>query len=140
MKKYCSKCGHPTEYALNKPKYCEKCKNPFESLLGMDNFKTSNSTRIEKPIRKIEFELDEDDTRYDDGEINIDLAKDIKSLEFEEIHIPKQQKETIGSIINSVDKEAIAKTKKRNKRVPKKEAKEKLKEILSEGKTLRPKK
>lgn len=138
MKKYCSKCGHPTEYTLSKPEYCEKCKNPFESL-GMNGPKMVKNIRLEKPIRKIEFELDEEDT-YNNEDRNIDLAKDIKRLEFEEIHIPKRQKETIGSIINSVGEEGIAKTKKRNKRVPKKEAKEKLKEILNEGKTLRPKK
>jgi hypothetical protein len=29
LKIYCSECGSPTEYSLNKPKFCTNCGNSF---------------------------------------------------------------------------------------------------------------
>jgi len=140
MKKYCQKCGHPNEYNLKKPEYCGKCKQPFYSIeLKNDEVKSNyinKNIAIKEAFADIDI-IDDEGAEF----IDVETLKEIKNLEFEELAAPRRRKETIGSIINSgSDSAEIKKSKKKNKKLSKKESQMMLKEVLDEGKSLRPKK
>lgn len=122
MKQYCIKCGHPTEYSLTKPKFCSKCGAGF----------TAQAAQVKNiKIDKIEVELENE-------EKNI-----IKNIEFEEIYVPKNSRETLGSILKKGrdnDQNNKPQKKKRGKKISKEDSEKMLKEILAESKALKPKK
>lgn len=122
MKQYCIKCGQPTEYLLNQPKFCNKCGAGFTvQVAQVKNIK----------IDKIEVELENE-------EKNI-----IKNIEFEEIYVPENSRETLGSILKKEpnnDQKNKPQKKKRGKKIPKEDSEKMLKEILDESKALKPKK
>lgn len=127
MKQYCLKCGHPTEYSISKPNFCSKCGNPFNS--------TQKEAQEPKKLvikDKIDIDIEED---YDGEDIKM---PNIKALEIEEIIIPQEEKETLGSILRknkSLDNPAPKRRKKT--KISKKESKKILEDLLSEAKTSR---
>lgn len=126
MKKYCQKCGAPTEYTLTKPKFCSKCGTSFEQN------QTQSISKKQILINKHE----EDDIL--DEEIS-DNYKKIENLEFEPIVASKLRGEKLQDIIRQssvTDK----KNKKKKKKTPKSEINKIFKDTLDEAKTLRPKK
>ena len=126
MKKYCQKCGAPTEYTLTKPKFCSKCGTSFEQN------QTQSISKKQILINKHE----EDDIL--DEEIS-DNYKKIENLEFEPIVASKLRGEKLQDIIRQssvTDK----KNRKKKKKTPKSEINKIFKDTLDEAKTLRPKK
>lgn len=68
LKIYCSDCGAPTEYSLNKPKFCSGCARPFVNSLAN---KSQNQVTQVKPILKNKnHENDYEDDDHQDQEIN----------------------------------------------------------------------
>jgi len=128
MKKYCQKCGAPTEYTLTKPKYCSKCGSPFDAI---DDLKSTNKV--------LKIELNEDLDSYSSEFSDADDYKNIKNLEFDELSASKLKGEKLEDVI----KQNISPSKrgKRKKiKISKSETDRILKETLNEAKTLRPKK
>jgi len=126
MKKYCQKCGAPTEYTLTKPKYCSKCGESFDLV------------NESKSIKKI-LEPENDQFIEDCLTENSDIYKNIKVLEFEEVSSSKLKGEKLEDIIKQGSLPQKKNKRKRNK-ILKSETDRILEETLNEAKTLRPKK
>lgn len=105
LKIYCSECGAPTEYSLNKPKFCTNCGNSFFGAKKEE--KVVQKVLLQKPTitakRQNIEPLDIDDDEFETEEIN--HVPDITELNFD-IQIQPDISETIGNIMGtSVDKE-----------------------------------
>lgn len=114
LKLYCSECGTPTEYSLNKPKFCSNCGNSFFGNKREE--KVVQKTLLQKPTLKAKRQnvepQDIDDDDYEITEVN--QMPDIEGLDFD-IHVQPDHKETIGNIVgtskekeNSLRKNRIA--------------------------------
>ena len=126
LKKYCSKCGSPTEYSLIKPKFCSKCGNS----LDLNNIKNIVQSTV---LNKIEIE---DDFSEENDEIN--NVPDIKSLQFENISSSEIRGEKLMDIIRNQNGEKTSRrTKGKRVKISAQEAKKLAQEVLNEGKTLR---
>ena len=126
MKKYCQKCGAPTEYTLTKPKYCTKCGSPFDAA---DQLKSTEKV--------LKMEIDEDLDGYS-SESSGDY-KNIKNLEFDELSASKLKGEKLEDLIKQ-NVSPSKKGKRKKIKISKSETDRILKETLNEAKTLRPKK
>lgn len=100
LKLYCSQCGTPTEYSLNKPKFCSNCGNPFSGNKKED--KVIQKTLLQKPtIQSKRKNIEPLDIEEDDYEItDSNEIPDLEELNFD-IHIQPDQKQTIGNIIGT---------------------------------------
>lgn len=130
MKQYCINCGNPTEYSLIKPKFCNQCGRNF-------NLETKSNKKIDiETVSK----YDEDFDDLENEQVRIPI---LNSLEIEEIFIPIEKGETLGSILNDQNNKNSVNTntkRKKNKKMSKKENKKILEEVLRESKSLRTKK
>jgi hypothetical protein len=92
LKTYCSECGAPTEYSLNKPKFCSSCGNSFDKKTAVPVLKPKRTiSKIQEPIDEIE---DMDDI---DGGEDVDHVPDIQKIDYE-LSLPPKNKETIGNL------------------------------------------
>lgn len=141
LKIYCTECGHPTTYSLNKPKFCSNCGNSFEKI-------TINKTQPEKPtfakiqphkkiIARNENNNFEDNEDFDyDNDVNI--VPDLNGLDCEILESKKQNLK-IKDIIGTADAREKNKNK-NNKKLSKIEKRKFLEEFKREAGALRPKK
>jgi len=90
LKTYCSECGGPTEYSLNKPKFCSNCGNSFDKKVALQVLKPKRTiSRVQEPT--------EDDIEdIDEGE-EINYVPDIQKIDYE-LSLPPKNKETIGNL------------------------------------------
>ena len=94
MKMYCSSCGSPTEYSVNKPKFCSNCGNSF----------FGNKPEVKKQKINIDVDIEdenEDSEEYEDN-ASMESIKKIRSLDYE-INTPKKSKQTIGDLVGTSD-------------------------------------
>lgn len=100
LKLYCSECGIPTEYSLNKPKFCSNCGNSFFG--NKKEEKVVQKTLLQKPTLKAKREniepLDIEDEDYEVTDVN--EMPDLDGLNFD-IQIQPDSKETIGNIVGT---------------------------------------
>ena len=84
LKIYCSECGSPTEYSLNKPKFCSSCGRSFQENIQA-NKSPGKDIATKKDFNKfkpIENDLEEDD--FSAVNEDIDVSKiNIKNLNIE---------------------------------------------------------
>jgi len=126
MRKYCQKCGAPTEYTLTKPKYCSKCGNPFDIVYDL---------KSTKKISKIEIDEDLDNNLSESSE----AYKSMQALEFDELIASKLKGEKLEDVIKQ-NISPSRKGKRKKIKISKSETDRIFKETLNEAKTLRPKK
>lgn len=135
LKIYCSECGSPTEYSLNKPKFCVNCGNSFFGTKKEE--KVVKKVLLQKPTitaksQNIES-LDIDD-EFDIKEIN--HVPDITELNFD-IQIQPDTSEKIGNIIGtSSEKENLLRSSRGKIKINRKEQ---LENFKKEAGAIRPK-
>jgi hypothetical protein len=132
LKIYCSECGSPTEYSLNKPKFCSHCGASFDSKYNI-NLKSDVAIKKQNIYEKIGAIEDEDDSDVDASIIN-----NIKRLDFEvsSVKLPKNKIKDIAGTSQGRERSEKGSRKKMSKL----EKKRILEEISNESKAIRPKK
>ena len=137
LKIYCSDCGSPTEYSLNKPKFCTNCGNSFFGEKKQQ--KTALPVQMQRPtITKAKrANIEPEDYEDDYAEVTeVNKIPDIDSLSFD-INIQPSNTETIGDIIgSSSDKENQLRKNKEKIKINKKDLLDSLKK---EGSAIKPK-
>ena len=89
LKIYCSQCGSPTEYSLNKPKFCSSCGASFYSNLKI-------VSKIQpKPIVNINNDIDESEDYTE-----VSQVPEINNLDFD-IDIERSPVQKISDIAGS---------------------------------------
>lgn len=100
LKVYCTECGSPTEYSLNKPKFCSSCANSFSGVKKEQP--VVQKVLMQKPIitakRQNIEPIDFEDEDLDITEIN--KVPDLDGLNFD-IQIQPDNIEKIGDIVGS---------------------------------------
>jgi len=133
LKIYCSECGSPTEYSLNKPKFCTNCGNSF---LGAKKEKVALPVQMQKPTlsKAKRPNIEPEDYEDDDTEITeVNEVPDIDNLDFD-VDIYQHKGEKIGNIIgSSKDNDA-----RKNRPKVAFNKKEQLENLAKEGGALRP--
>jgi len=136
LKIYCSECGSPTEYSLNKPKFCTNCGNSFfgakkeEKVALPVQMQNPTITKSKRP------NIEPEDYEDDDTEITeVNEMPDIDSLSFD-INIQPDIVEKIGDIIGSSDQENNLRKNKSKITINKKEQ---LENLSKEGSAIKPK-
>jgi len=131
LKIYCSECGSPTEYSLNKPKFCTNCGNSFFGAK-----KVTIPVQMQKPtITKAKRpNIEPEDYEDDDTQITeVNEMPDINNLDFD-INIQPDIVEKIGDIVGSSNNDL---RKNRSKITINK--KEQLESLSKEGSAIKPK-
>lgn len=100
LKIYCSECGSPTEYSLNKPKFCSGCGNPFSGTKKEQP--VVQKVLMQKPtIASKRPNIQVEDFEDDDLEVTeVNEVPDLDGLNFD-IQIQPDNVEKIGNIIGS---------------------------------------
>lgn len=93
LKIYCSECGAPTEYSMQKPKFCSSCGYSFFN--GKNQTILANTKTIVKETKIIENE----DYLEDEGE-EVNNIPSINNLLFD-LEIQSENKEKLGKIMGS---------------------------------------
>jgi len=135
LKIYCSDCGSPTEYSLNKPKFCTNCGNSF---LGVKKEKVALPVQMQKPIisKAKRQNIEPEDYEDDNAEITeVNEVPDIDNLDFD-IDIQPDIVEKIGDIIGSSDEPNFLRQNRSKLTINKKEQ---LESLSKEGSALKPK-
>jgi hypothetical protein len=136
LKIYCSECGSPTEYSLNKPKFCTNCGNSFFGAKKEE--KVALPVQMQKPtITKAKrSNIEPEDYEDDDSEITeVNQVPDIDGLAFD-INIQPDISEKIGDIIGSAGQENNLR--KNRSKIPINK-KEQLENLSKEGSAIKPK-
>jgi len=98
LKTYCSDCGAPTEYSLNKPKFCSSCGGAFDKKVALPALKPKRTiSKIQNPIQSESLDYIEDS---EDTVDEIDHVPNISSIDYE-LSLPQKNKETIGNLIGT---------------------------------------
>lgn len=130
LKFYCSECGNPTTYSLNKPKFCSSCGRGFSVA--------NNISRSSAVIQKTHTSLNED-IDMDLNEETISFNKNINKLDFE-IVSEKTQASKLKDVIGTSPRTKKDKTLKRSgAKMSKSEKKKILEEFSREAGTLKKK-
>jgi len=134
LKFYCSQCGNPTSYTLNKPKFCSHCGANFDSKYNI-NSKLDVTTKKQNTYKKIDIIEDENDL---DSDLDASIVNNIKKLDFEvsSVKFPKSKIKDIAGTSQGGDRRERGARKKMSKL----EKKKILEEIANESKAIRPKK
>jgi len=138
MKKYCMKCGSPTDFSMAKPKFCSSCGNSFEMGLAVDitNQPKKSFTKINKPLENI-ADIDYDG---DDSHDEVLSVPDISEINCE-YEVKKHQGVKFKSVIdNPLPPSRIKAERPKGKKMSKKETKEFLDSFKKEAGSIRPKK
>ncbi len=136
LKIYCTECGAPTEYSLNKPKFCSSCGYSFNGKVVKKEEKVVQKVLTQKPTisKRPNIELEE----YDDDEVEateVNQVPNIEDLQYD-IDIPQQKGQELGSIIGtSIGQENLFRKNKINEKIDKKQV---LENLAREGGALRP--
>lgn len=134
LKIYCSECGSPTEYSLNKPKFCTNCGNSF--LGTKKEEKVALPVQMQKPtITKAKRpNIEPEDYEDDDSEITeVNEVPDINNLDFD-IDVNEHKGEKIGNIVGSSNKNDLRKY----RSLEKVDSKKVLEDFAKEGGAIRP--
>ena len=134
LKIYCSECGSPTEYSLNKPKFCTNCGNSF--LGTKKEEKAALPVQMQKPtITKAKRpNIEPEDYEDDDSEITeVNEVPDINNLDFD-IDVNEHKGEKIGNIVGSSNKNDLRKY----RSLEKVDSKKVLEDFAKEGGAIRP--
>jgi len=133
LKIYCTECGAPTEYSLNKPKFCSSCGNSFGAKKQEE--KVVQKVLMQKPtiIAKRE-NIEPQDYEDDDAEISeVNEVPNINNLDFD-INLITPASEKIGNIVGSSEKNDL----RRNRSSEKVDRKKVLEDFAKEGGAIRP--
>ena len=146
LKIYCTECGAPTEYSLNKPKFCSSCGKPFDKNIVVNPVQLQKPTitkfeKIKKSISTDEDHYDEEDDNYYEDNASV---PNINKIDFEIsdiTHNKIKMRDVLPkrSEVTSSSSEEIAKPSKNNKLIKKKvKNQEFLNQFKAEAGTLRP--
>lgn len=138
MKKYCMKCGSPTDFSLTKPKFCSSCGTSFEVGLAVDINIPSKKTvnKFNRPLtNKIEDYIEDEDGFNDVKEVpNISEI----NCDYE---VVKHKGVKFKSVIDNPIPGASSKINRpKGKKMSKKEMQEFLDNFKKESGSIRPKK
>lgn len=136
MKKYCMKCGSPTDFSMIKPKFCSSCGNSFEIGLGVDIIPQAKKsfTKIPQPPENIA------DIDYDDDNDEVTEVPNISEINCD-YEVKKHQGVKFKSIIdNPIPPSSVKASRPKGKKMSKKEVKEFLDSFKKEAGSIRPKK
>lgn len=134
LKIYCTECGSPTEYSLNKPKFCANCGNSFTGAKKEE--KVALPVQMQKPtITKAKRpNIEPEDYEDKDMEISeVNEVPNIDNLDFD-ISVPTSTSEKIGNIVGSSKTNDLRKYRSSEKIDPKKV----LEDFAREGGAIRP--
>ena len=133
LKLYCSSCGSPTNYTLNKPKFCSHCGNSFDKSFGNVNVNQLPLQKITK-IQNTNLDYDVDD------ELDVkSFNKNLEKLNFD-IHVEKNKSNKIKDIAGTYKKGENSYNKKQpRKKMSKLEKKKILDDIKREASSIKPK-
>jgi uncharacterized Zn finger protein (UPF0148 family) len=130
LKIYCSECGSPTEYSLNKPKFCTNCGNSF---LGVRKEKVVLPVQMQKQTitkaKRTNIEPEDDDSEITE----VNEVPDINNLDFD-IDVNEHKGEKIRNIIGSSNKNDLRKY----RSLEKVDSKKVLEDFAKEGGAIRP--
>lgn len=135
LKVYCTECGAPTEYSLNKPKFCSSCGNPF---IGTKKEQpVVQKVLMQKPtIASKRPNIQVEDFEDDDLEVTeVNEVPNLDGLNFD-IQIQPDNVEKIGNIIGS---SAEGNSLRRNREKIKVNKKEQLENFQKEAGAIKPK-
>jgi uncharacterized Zn finger protein (UPF0148 family) len=135
LKIYCTECGGPTSYSVNKPKFCSHCGNAFDKLVV-------NKTQVQKetiskirPRQMEELNIEDDD---DEGS-EVNYVPEISKIDYEIIN-ESARKEKIGNIMGTSDPSMRTRQpRQKGKKITKAEKKKFLEDFQKEAGALRPK-
>ena len=154
--KYCPKCGKKNDFAAN---FCCICANPFVSLSSpassyskVESPPTQEQRRPVNPILKkkptqtykpvfTESDGDDTDDNYGDDDIDSNLIAGIQKLDVE-IQGVETKSSSIGALMQGGSEKSAAQALKEGKKQPKiskADRKAAVEQLMSEGKSLRPK-
>jgi hypothetical protein len=136
LKIYCSDCGSPTEYSLNKPKFCTNCGNSFFGSKKEE--KVALPVQMQKPTlsKAKRPNIEPEDYEDDDSEITeVNEMPDIDNLDFD-INIQRDIVEKIGDIVGSSDQQNTLRQNRSKLTINKKEQ---LESLSREGSAIKPK-
>lgn len=140
MKKYCMKCGSPTDFSIVKPKFCSNCGNSFETGLvaSVDSVAKKNNIKINKSLSNIQNDID-----IDFEEDQIDDIKNVPNIS--EINCDYEVNKHKGVKFKSVINNPIPPSKNKSerpkgKKMSKKDMQEFLDNFKKESGSIRPKK
>ena len=133
LKIYCTECGAPTEYSLNKPKFCSGCGNPFGAKKQEE--KVVQKVLLQKPTITAKREnIEPQDYEDNDAEVfEVNEVPDIDNLDFD-INLITPTSEKIGNIVGSSEKNDL----RRNRSSEKVDRKKVLEDFAKEGGAIRP--
>lgn len=101
LKIYCTDCGAPTEYSLNKPKFCSSCGYSFNGPVVKKEEKVVQKVLMQKPTIAKRPNIETEDYDDDDSEVTeVNYVPEINDLSFD-IDVQSRGKETLGSIMGS---------------------------------------
>jgi ribosomal protein L37E len=134
LKIYCTECGGPTSYSVNKPKFCSHCGNPFEKLVvNKTQFQKQTISKI-RPRQIEELNIEDDD---EGSEVN--YVPEISQIDCEIIG-ESNKKEKIGNIMGTSDPSMRTRQpRQKAKKITKAEKKKFLEDFQREAGSLRPK-
>ena len=127
LKQYCSECGNPTNYSLNKPKFCSSCGLNFDTK---DNLNSKSSAIVNKTKKISPSNKEDDDNGLEHYENNI------KQLDFD-ISTNKLVKNTIKDLMGTAEKGEQPRTPR--KKMSKLEKKKILQDFSNEARSIKPK-
>ena len=130
LKLYCTKCGSPTNYSLNKPKFCSACGKSFDEKASRNI--NNQQIKITKPtIDEIKNFDDEFDTESD----SVDISKiNLKNLNIEYIKDQSNKPKIKDLIGTSSGDNSLRKIKIKKQKINKKQF---LEDFQKEAGTLR---
>jgi uncharacterized Zn finger protein (UPF0148 family) len=134
LKIYCTECGAPTEYSLNKPKFCSSCGNPFSGAKKQEE-KVVQKVLLQKPTITAKREnIEPQDYEDDDAEVSeVNEVPNIDNLDFD-INLITPTSEKIGNIVGSSERNDL----RRNRSSEKVDRKKVLEDFAKEGGAIRP--
>jgi hypothetical protein len=133
LKIYCTECGAPTEYSLNKPKFCSGCGNPFGGKKQEE--KVVQKVLLQKPTITAKREnIEPQDYEDEDAEVSeVNEVPNIDNLDFD-INLITPTPEKIGNIVGSSERNDL----RRNRPSQKVDRKKVLEDFAKEGGAIRP--
>lgn len=136
LKIYCTDCGAPTEYSLNKPKFCSSCGFSFTGQVAKKEEKVVQKVLIQNPTIAKRPNIDPEDYEDEDTEITeADHVPEISDLSFD-LDVPSRQKQTLGSIMGtSQSQENQLRKNKSSQKIDKKKV---IEDFAKEGGAIRP--
>jgi hypothetical protein len=138
LKIYCSDCGSPSEYSLNKPKFCTNCGNSFEKNVVNKVLMQKQTISKIQPKKSFEQEVNIDEEDESNDNYDVKHVPNISNIDYELIG-NEQKTQKIGNIMGTATGPREKKTREKTKKLTKSDLKKFREDFSKEAGSLRPK-